>query len=183
MDYLAFSCHKMLAPFGVGVLVAKEQLLARSRPFLYGGDMIAEGQVAPDHVAYNDLPWKYAAGTPNILGVIVSAQALRLVLDLVHDDGRPWFGTSRALGFDAVDAAMRRVREHTHGLTATALDGLRSVDGLTVYGPGEAHGGRRWSRSTSPGSTRWTWPSGSTISVSRPGRAVTAPRWPTATSA
>ena len=45
--------------------------------------MIAEGQVAPDNVAYNDLPWKYAAGTPNILGVIVSAQALRLLVDLV----------------------------------------------------------------------------------------------------
>ena len=45
--------------------------------------MIAEGRVSPDQVEYNDLPWKYAAGTPNILGVIVSAQALRLMLDLV----------------------------------------------------------------------------------------------------
>src|SRR3954466_3714616 len=60
VDYLAFSFHKMLAPFGVGVLIGKEDLLAQGRPFLYGGDMIAEGQVAPDHVAYNDLPWKYA---------------------------------------------------------------------------------------------------------------------------
>ena len=74
MDYLAFSCHKMLAPFGVGVLYAKEHLLAAGRPFLYGGDMIAEGRVAPDRVDYNDLPWKYAAGTPNILGVIASAR-------------------------------------------------------------------------------------------------------------
>jgi cysteine desulfurase/selenocysteine lyase len=69
VDYLAFSCHKLLAPFGVGVLYAKERLLAAGRPFLYGGDMIAEGQVAPDRVEYNELPWKYAAGTPNILGV------------------------------------------------------------------------------------------------------------------
>ena len=87
VDYLAFSCHKVLAPFGVGVLYAKERLLAQARPFLYGGDMIAAGRVAPDRVEYNDLPWKYAAGTPNILGVIVSAHALRLLLDLVGVDG------------------------------------------------------------------------------------------------
>ena len=60
VDYLSFSFHKMLAPFGVGVLFAKEHLLEATRPFLYGGDMIAEGQVFPDRVAYNDLPWKYA---------------------------------------------------------------------------------------------------------------------------
>jgi selenocysteine lyase/cysteine desulfurase len=62
---------KMLAPFGVGVLYARKRLLAESLPFLYGGDMIAEGQVFPDHVEYNALPWKYAAGTPNILGTIL----------------------------------------------------------------------------------------------------------------
>ncbi|HMG62326.1 MAG TPA: aminotransferase class V-fold PLP-dependent enzyme, partial [Streptosporangiaceae bacterium] len=68
VDYLAFSFHKMLAPFGVGVLYAKQHLLASSLPFLYGGDMIAEGRVFPDRVEYTDLPWKYSAGTPNILG-------------------------------------------------------------------------------------------------------------------
>ena len=47
VDYLAFSFHKMLAPFGVGVLYAREPLLERSLPFLYGGDMIAEGEVVP----------------------------------------------------------------------------------------------------------------------------------------
>jgi cysteine desulfurase / selenocysteine lyase len=82
VDYLSFSFHKMLAPFGVGVLYAKEHLLRGSLPFLYGGDMIAEGRVSPDLVEYNDLPWKYSAGTPNILGVIVSAQALRIAVDL-----------------------------------------------------------------------------------------------------
>jgi cysteine desulfurase/selenocysteine lyase len=80
VDYLAFSFHKVLAPFGVGVLYGKEHLLASSLPFLYGGDMIAEGRVFADRVEYNSLPWKYAAGTPNILGTIVSAQALRIVL-------------------------------------------------------------------------------------------------------
>src|SRR4029079_1902937 len=92
VDYLAFSCHKVLAPFGVGVLYAKEALLAQARPFLYGGDMIAGGRGAPDRVEYNELPWKYAAGTPNILGVIVSAQALRLLADLVGVEGSTcWF--------------------------------------------------------------------------------------------
>jgi len=59
IDYLSFSFHKMLAPFGVGVLYAKKHLLESSLPFLYGGDMIAEGQVFPDSVGYNALPWKY----------------------------------------------------------------------------------------------------------------------------
>ena len=62
-DYLAFSFHKLLAPFGVGVLYAREQLLGPALPFLYGGDMIAEGRGFPNHVEYNALPWKYAAGT------------------------------------------------------------------------------------------------------------------------
>jgi len=89
VDYLAFSFHKLLAPFGVGVLYAKTHLLEASLPFLYGGDMVAEGQVSPDAVGYNALPWKYAAGTPNILGVIVSAQALRLLVDLVTGGSSP----------------------------------------------------------------------------------------------
>ena len=82
VDYLAFSFHKMLAPFGVGVLYARETLLRSSLPFLYGGDMIAEGRVFPDRGEYSDLPWRYAAGTPNILGAIISAQALRMLVDL-----------------------------------------------------------------------------------------------------
>ena len=63
VDYLSFSFHKILAPFGVGVLYAKEHLLDSALPFLFGGDMIAEGQVYPDRVEYNALPWKYSAGT------------------------------------------------------------------------------------------------------------------------
>jgi cysteine desulfurase/selenocysteine lyase len=136
VDYLSFSFHKMLAPFGVGVLYAKEHLLREARPFLYGGDMIAQGQVAPDHVAYNELPWKYAAGTPNILGVIVSAQALRLLVDLVADRRAPrYFDTAVPLPRPAVEQAMGRVGRHTRQLTARALRALGAVDGLTVYGP------------------------------------------------
>jgi cysteine desulfurase/selenocysteine lyase len=135
LDYLAFSFHKLLAPFGVGALYAKEDLLAAGRPFLYGGDMIAEGQVAPDRVAYNDLPWKYAAGTPNILGTIVSAQALRLVVDLVEDGPQRWFRTDRPLTHDAVQTAMHRVNEHTSRLTEKAATELLDVPGLRLYGP------------------------------------------------
>jgi cysteine desulfurase/selenocysteine lyase len=139
VDYLAFSGHKMLAPFGIGVLYAKEHLLASSLPFLYGGDMIAEGQVFPDRVEYNALPWKYAAGTPNILGAIVSAQALRLLLDLALTPGRPAsFGTARPLERAAVQAAMTRVSNWNQQLTSRALDGLGRVPGLTIYGPREA---------------------------------------------
>ena len=136
VDYLAFSFHKMLAPFGVGVLYAREQLLASSLPFLYGGDMIAEGRVLPDLVEYNALPWKYAAGTPNILGTIVSAQALRLLLDLALTPDRPvYFGTGKPIERAAVHAAMSRVCQWHQQLTGQALAGLGQIPGLTIYGP------------------------------------------------
>src|SRR5436190_4853054 len=94
VDFLAFGFHTLLAPFGVGVLYGKEHLLEGMLPFLYGGDMIAEGQVFPDRVGYNALPWKYAAGTPNILGAIISAQAVRLLLDLALSPRQPlYYGT------------------------------------------------------------------------------------------
>jgi cysteine desulfurase/selenocysteine lyase len=121
VDYLAFSFHKLLAPFGVGVLYAKEHLLEQGLPFLYGGDMIAEGQVAPDRVGYNALPWKYAAGTPNILGVIVSAQALRLLLDLVAGGGYRWFRSVQPVPRDVVVWSMDRVAQHTRVVTEHAL--------------------------------------------------------------
>jgi cysteine desulfurase / selenocysteine lyase len=136
VDYLAFSCHKMLAPFGVGVLYAKEHLLTAGRPFLYGGDMIAEGQVAPDRVDYNDLPWKYAAGTPNILGVIASARALRLLVDLVTPQGAPrWFDNDLPLPRSVVALAMERANAHTRSLTELAMQEAMTIDGLTLYGP------------------------------------------------
>jgi cysteine desulfurase/selenocysteine lyase len=139
VDYLAFSFHKMLAPFGVGVLYAKSHLLRDSLPFLYGGDMIAEGQVFPDRVGYNDLPWKYAAGTPNILGTIVSAQALRLLLDLaLHPDTNRYFRSEREITRDAVSEAMDNIAQHTRLLTGRALETVGSVMGVTIYGPADA---------------------------------------------
>jgi cysteine desulfurase / selenocysteine lyase len=139
VDYLAFSFHKLLAPFGVGVLYAKQHLLEGPLPFLYGGDMIAEGRVLPDLVEYNALPWKYAAGTPNILGAIVSAQAVRLLLDLALTPRRPvYFGTGKLIERSAVAAAMDRVAAWNRQLTARALAGLAAISGITIYGPREA---------------------------------------------
>jgi cysteine desulfurase / selenocysteine lyase len=139
VDYLAFSFHKMLAPFGVGVLYGKEHLLESSRPFLYGGDMIAEGRVFPERVEYNSLPWKYAAGTPNILGTIVSAQALRILLDLaLAPEAMAYFGTAKPIERSAVAKAMSRIGRWNRQLTARALDGLGAVPGLAIYGPRDA---------------------------------------------
>jgi cysteine desulfurase/selenocysteine lyase len=139
VDYLAFSCHKMLAPFGIGVLYAKEDLLDSALPFLYGGDMIAEGRVFPGRVDYAALPWKYAAGTPDILGAIISAQALRLLTDLALTPHRPeYFGTARPLERATIQTAMNRVSRWNQQLTSRALDGLTAIPGLTLYGPPDA---------------------------------------------
>jgi cysteine desulfurase/selenocysteine lyase len=139
VDYLSFSFHKMLAPFGVGVLYAKEHLLQSSLPFLYGGDMIAEGRVSPDQVDYNALPWKFAAGTPNILGTIVSAQALRILIDLALTPRRAtYFNTARTIDRATVQAAMQRIADWNRTLTAHALERLAAVPGLTIYGPRDA---------------------------------------------
>ncbi len=136
VDYLSFSFHKMLAPFGVGVLVAKEHLLRAGRPFLYGGDMIAEGQVFPDRVGYGPLPWKFAAGTPDVLGTIVSAQALRLLLDLALTPRRAhWFAGTEPIERGDVEWAMSRIAAWHQQLVTRALDRLSAVPGLTVYGP------------------------------------------------
>jgi cysteine desulfurase/selenocysteine lyase len=90
--------------------------------------------VFADRVGYNALPWKYAAGTPNILGAIISGQAVRLLLDL--SPRRPvYFGTSKPLTRDAVREAMGRVTAWNRQLTARALDGLSAIPGITIYGP------------------------------------------------
>ncbi len=136
VDYLAFSMHKMLAPFGIGVLYTRGHLARRQLPFLYGGDMIAEGQVFPYYVGYNALPWKYSAGTPNILGAIVSAQAIRLLLDLALSPRRlRYFGTAKPIQVPDVRVAMHRIADWNTSLTARALGRLSGIDGITIYGP------------------------------------------------
>jgi cysteine desulfurase/selenocysteine lyase len=139
IDYLSFSFHKMLAPFGTGALIAKEHLLEASLPFMYGGDMVATGEVFADRIGYNTLPWKFAAGTPNILGTIVSGQALRLLLDLALTPRQSsYFGSARPIEPCTVALAMRRVGAWTSALTARALDRLAAIPGLTIYGPRDA---------------------------------------------
>jgi len=67
--------------------------------------MIAEGRVFPDRVEYNCLPWEYAAGTPSILGAIVSAQALRIVLDLaLAPKSLAYFGTGKPIDRSPVES-------------------------------------------------------------------------------
>src|SRR3989339_711025 len=110
IDFLAWSFHKMLAPFGVGALYAKEELLKTMRPFLYGGDMIAEGMVSPKTVEYNSLPCKFAAGTPNILGTILSAQAIRLLIDFaINPRKRQYFLVKKQLEVSDIKKAMENI--------------------------------------------------------------------------
>ncbi len=113
-DFLAFSAHKMLGPTGVGVLLARPETLEATEPFLGGGEMIRE--VHLDRATWNDVPWKFEAGTPNIAGVVAFASSLDYL--------------SR-LGMDAV-------RAHEVDLTRYALDRLRALGYLTIYGPADA---------------------------------------------
>ncbi|MDP2730731.1 MAG: aminotransferase class V-fold PLP-dependent enzyme [Dehalococcoidales bacterium] len=138
VDFLAFSFHKMLAPFGTGVLYAREELLDSLPPFLYGGDMIAEGQVHPESVSYNKLPWKYTAGTPNILGNIVSAQALRLILDFaLRPDRGSYFRSDKKIDKIAVKLAMGKVNSYLQWLTQEAMIRMVKIPGIKIYGPVE----------------------------------------------
>ena len=73
-DFLAFSFHKMLGPTGVGVLWGKKEILEKMPPYMFGGDMISS--VARDKSRFNELPWKFEAGTPNVADVIASGAAI-----------------------------------------------------------------------------------------------------------
>lgn len=112
-DFLAFSGHKMLGPF-VGILYGKRALLEEMEPFLAGGDMIRE--VHLDSAKWNDLPWKFEAGTP----AIAEAIGLGVAVDYLM-----------ALG-------MENVRAHEQELTAYALEKFRALDGVRVLGPQNA---------------------------------------------
>ena len=110
-DFLVFSAHKMLGPTGVGVLYAKEAILEEMDPFLGGGDMIRD--VWEDHSIWNDLPWKFEAGTPNIADVIAFGAAI----DYLEGIG------------------MGEIRSHEEKLTRYALEQIHPIEGLTLYGP------------------------------------------------
>ncbi len=139
IDFFAWSFHKMLAPFGVGALYAREEILERIRPFLYGGDMIAEGKVSPEKVEYNTLPWKFTAGTPNILGTILSAQALRLLLDFALTPGQyKYFMTDKKLEPSDIKNAMSNIEHHETILMEEALKLLGRIPSIKIYGPKDA---------------------------------------------
>ncbi|HEY4383691.1 MAG TPA: cysteine desulfurase [Ktedonobacteraceae bacterium] len=118
IDFLAFSSHKMLGPTGIGVLYGKRTLLEEMPPFMGGGDMIRT--VGLRSSTWNDLPWKFEAGTP----AIAEAVGLGAAVDYLQ-----------ALGMDAV-------RAHELEITSYALEQLQQVPNITIYGPGaEQRGG------------------------------------------
>ncbi|MDL5362776.1 aminotransferase class V-fold PLP-dependent enzyme [Halalkalicoccus sp. NIPERK01] len=113
-DFYAFSGHKMAGPTGIGCLYGKRAILEGMEPFLYGGEMIRK--VTFEDTTWNDLPWKYEAGTPLI------AQGIALDRAVEYLEG---------IGMD-------RIRAHEEWLTEYALDRLSGFDDIEIYGPKEA---------------------------------------------
>lgn len=112
-DFFCASGHKMCGPTGIGFLYGKRAVLEAMPPFLSGGDMIKE--VRYDRTTFNEIPWKFEAGTGNI----ADAAGLGAAVDYLESVG------------------MDRVREHERELTAYALERLRPLEskGLVLYGP------------------------------------------------
>ncbi len=113
-DFYAFSGHKMLGPTGIGVLYGKRELLEAMPPWMGGGDMIS--RVTLEGSSWNELPYKFEAGTPAIAQAIGLGEAVDY---LQH------------LGMD-------RVHDYEQKLTAYALERLAEIPGLTIFGPGDA---------------------------------------------
>ena len=112
-DFYAFSAHKMLGPTGVGVLWAKKEILEKMTPYQGGGDMIRE--VHKYETTWNDLPYKFEAGTPNIADVIGFKTAIEYLQKI----------------------GMENIRNHELELTKSALGQMEKVQGITLYGPKE----------------------------------------------
>ena len=112
-DFYAFSAHKMLGPTGVGVLWAKKEILEKMIPYQGGGDMIRE--VHKYETTWNDLPYKFEAGTPNIADVIGFKTAIEYLQKI----------------------GMENIRNHELELTKYALEQMEKVPGITLYGTKE----------------------------------------------
>jgi cysteine desulfurase/selenocysteine lyase len=110
-DFLAFSGHKMIGPTGIGILYGKRHLLNDMPPWMGGGDMIAK--VTLNGSTWNDLPYKFEAGTPSIAEAI----GLGFAVDYLNTIG------------------MDKIHQHEKILTEYALERLAEVPGVTTYGP------------------------------------------------
>jgi len=112
-DFLAFSGHKMLGPTGIGVLYGKKELLEEIPPFLYGGEMIRE--VKFDDTTFNELPWKFEAGTMNI----AEAAGLSAAIDYLKNIG------------------MEQINKRDKELADYAMMQLKELGWIKIYGPRE----------------------------------------------
>jgi cysteine desulfurase/selenocysteine lyase len=111
VDFYAFSGHKMLAPMGSGALWARRELLESMPPFLSGGEMIREVHLRRSE--FNEIPWKFEAGTPAVGDAVGLGVAAEYLMDLDMD----------------------AVRAHERELVAYALETLPRVAGIELYGP------------------------------------------------
>lgn len=109
-DFYAFSGHKMLGPTGVGVLWAKKEILENTEPIFGGGDMIKT--VTKEGATWNDLPWKFEAGTPNIIGVIGLGAAVEYL---------------NRVGMDSV-------WQHEQDIASYLLPKLHAIKGVKLFG-------------------------------------------------
>jgi cysteine desulfurase/selenocysteine lyase len=109
-DFFAFSGHKMLGPTGIGILWVRKSILETMNPFQGGGDMIRE--VHKYETTWNDLPYKFEAGTPNIADVVGFGAAIDYLSKIGMDN----------------------IRQHEIDLTTYAIEKLSSVKGLHIYG-------------------------------------------------
>lgn len=114
-DLYAFSGHKLYAPTGIGALWGKRELLEKLPPWMGGGEMIKE--VSFEKTVYNDIPFKYEAGTPNIGGAVGLAAAIRYVSGL----------------------GLNNIAAHEQRLTHMAMEGLKAMPRLTVLAPNVPH--------------------------------------------
>ena len=110
-DFLCFSAHKMLGPTGIGVLWGKYDLLEAMPPYMFGGDMILE--VTYEDASWNDLPYKFEAGTPNIADAIATGAAVDYLTELGMDN----------------------VWQHEQELTDYAMEQILSLGSVRVLGP------------------------------------------------